>query len=277
MKTDVVICVKNNEKGLENILRQVKVEIPFEKLIVVYATSEDKTRLVAEKYTENVFWDEDKGLGAARKLGVLKSTSDIVAMIDSDVILTEGWYEQLIGFFQDSKVAAVMGTCIYGYGNKPLQAYWEYVRSNAKVFWGCQNTMFRRESVLKVGNFKQEIKGAGEDYDLYLRLIKAGCKWLWVRNASVYHPMKMFEYLKHVSWWTQGRPYLDEVEQWIIDTSALRFYGRQVFFVIESFWEGAKLSIAVHPFFILYWPLIRISSELGLLRRLKLHRAQKIA
>jgi glycosyltransferase involved in cell wall biosynthesis len=266
---DVVVCVKNDAKGLEMILRQILHEIPFQNLIVVYGSSLDDTRRIAEKYTDKVFWDEDKGLGAARNLGIKKATSEIVAMIDADIILTKGWYQQLVGYFRYSDVAAVMGTCVYGYGYKPLEAYWEYVRQTAQVNWGCQNTMFKREAVLKVGNFNEKIRGAGEDYDLYLRLLAAGYRWAWARRASVYHPMTMPEYLSHVRWWARGQPYIDEIRKDVIDTSLIKVYGRQILFILQDLLKGAKLSIVINPTFLIYLPLIRINSVLTVFNELK--------
>jgi GT2 family glycosyltransferase len=258
---------------MDRVLHQIITEVPFKNLIVIYGTSVDETEKIAEKYTTKVFWDGDKGLGAARNLGIMQATSEIVAMIDADVILTKGWYEQLIEHFQNPHVAAVMGTCIYGYGYKPLQSYYEYLRHTAHQNWGCQNTMFRRETVLKVGNFDPSIKGAGEDYDLYLRLVAAGYEWYWAREATVYHPMSMSEYLKHVRWWVQGRPYMDEIVQGRI--SLLRFYGRQGLSILQAFCTGLKLFFFVHPTLLLYIPAIGTTSAFGKLEELKKVRANQ--
>jgi glycosyltransferase involved in cell wall biosynthesis len=268
------VCAKNQSIPLGRVLSQIVRGVPFENLIVVFGTSRDETRETAAKYTDKVFWDEDKGLGAARSLGMRKAESEIVAMIDSDVILGENWYSQLIGHFQDPDVAAVMGTCVYGYGCKPLEAYWEYQRRNERVNWGCQNTMFRRELVLNVGNFNEQIKGAGEDYELYQRLLRASYKWLWVREASAYHPMTMIEYINHVRWWSRGKPYIDEAAQWAAKTSIFRVYSRQMLYLIESFSKGVKLSVDVDPVFLLYWPALRMIQVAEVLKGLKQHQGK---
>lgn len=70
MDLDVVVCAKNRAEMLNRILRQIITEISFQNLIVIYGSSKDETKQVAERYTRNVFWDEDKGLGAARNLGI---------------------------------------------------------------------------------------------------------------------------------------------------------------------------------------------------------------
>jgi cellulose synthase/poly-beta-1,6-N-acetylglucosamine synthase-like glycosyltransferase len=270
MNMDVVICAKNQAKLMDRVLHQIVRNIPFKNLIVIYGTSMDETKKTAEKYTNKVFWDGDKGLGAARNLGIKKATSEIVTMFDADIILTKGWHQQLIKHFQNPDVAAVMGTCIYGYGCKPLESFHEYTRRTfVGANWGCQNTMFRREAVLKVGNFNETIKGAGEDYDLYLRLLQAGYKWIWVREATVYHPLSMSEYLKHCQWWAQGRPYMDEVFQQLMTISLFRFYRRQALSILQDFKTAIKLSVFVHPTFLLYYPAIKITSVFELLKELK--------
>jgi O-antigen biosynthesis protein len=269
LNLDVVVCVKNQALLLNRVLQQIVEYIPFKNLIVIYGKSIDKTKEIAERFTKNVFWDGDKGLGTARNLGIQKATSEIVAMIDADIILTKSWYQQLIGEFRNPEVAAVMGTCLYGYGHKPLESYWEYLRRTEKVNFGCQNTLFRRKIVLKVGNFDKTIKGSGEDYDLYLRLLSSGNKWIWVKKATVYHPMTMNEYLKHVRWWASGQPYIREIAYCAYSKSLFKVYLRQLLLVLEAIPKAANLAVTVHPTFLIYWPIIRIVAMIEVLKSLK--------
>jgi glycosyltransferase involved in cell wall biosynthesis len=269
LNLDVVVCVKNQALLLNRVLEQIVEYIPYKNLIVIYGNSIDETKEIAERFTKNVFWDGDKGLGTARNLGIQKATSEIVAMIDADIILTKSWYQQLIGEFRNPAVAAVMGTCLYGYGFKPLESYWEYIRRTEKLNFGCQNTLFRRETVLKVGNFDKKIKGAGEDYDLYLRLLSNGNKWVWVRKATVYHPMTMQEYIKHVRWWTRGQPYITDIARCVWSKSLFRVYLRQLLLCLEDVPKTAILSVVVHPTFLLYWPIIRATCTLEVFKSLK--------
>jgi len=276
MNVDVVVCVKNRAESLDRVLQQIVHEIPFKNLIIIYGSSKDKTKEVAERYTSQVFWDEDKGLGAARKLGMEKATSEVVAMIDSDIILTKGWFSRLIKYFEDPKVAAVMGTCIYGYGCKPLELYHEYMRLNCREDWGCHNTLFRRDAVLKVGNFDETIQGAGEDFDLYLRLQNAGYKWIWAKEVVVYHPMSMLEYLDHLRWWTRSYWWTKSSSRLrhIISTdikgkSLFRFYCNQIRLILEAFVMGVCFFIKIHPTMIIYYPLMRIIIIITRLKELK--------
>lgn len=255
MDLDVVICAKDRAHYLDQTLSQIVRIIPFKKLIVIYGTSTDKTKEIAEKYTKDVFWDHDLGLGAARNLGMRKAESEIVAMIDSDVILTKNWYQKLVKHFSDPKVAAVMGTCIFGYNCKPLERLWEYKRQNSNKNWGCSNVLFRRKTILEIGNFDEKIRGSAEDYDLYLRLQKAGYRWVWDKNTTVYHPLSIPDYLKHTYWWFYG------LHQFRPSKFRLHDFIMPIPYIIST---SVSYSFHVHPTLAVLYPLmyfVRLMAE----------------
>lgn len=201
---DILVCAKNRASLLERLLKYLASELPYKSLIVIYASSVDETKKIALKYADKAFWDGDKGLGAARNMAIRMASSKIVAMIDTDVILPKDWAQKIISHFKDQEVAAAMGRCIYGYGCAPLQKLWEHYSLSDEA-WGCQNVMFNREIVLGVGNFNDKIRGAGEDYELFRRLVDAGFKVVVDKEVLAYHPMNLIEYAKHSVWWTKGR------------------------------------------------------------------------
>jgi glycosyltransferase involved in cell wall biosynthesis len=270
MDLDVVVCAKNAAETLELVLRQITREVPFKDLIVIYGTSNDETKEIAEKYTSKVFWDGDKGLGAARNLGIRKASSELVAMIDADVILTKYWYKSLKKHFEDPRVAAAMGYTIFGYGFLPIQRLYEYWRWAGPESWGCDNIVLRRDYVLKVGNFDEKITGAGEDYDLYRRILAAGYKWVWDRGVVVYHPYGLFDYLEHLDWWVSGIPYIRELIVWNRTHSLFRICCEFAYQLLTSFREGARLSCIVHATMLFYLPMftaVRIEAQLRGLKR----------
>ena len=266
---DVVVCAKNRATQLERVLKQIIHEIPFKDLIVIYGSSKDKTREVAERYATKVFWDGDKGLGAARNLGIRKAGSELVAMIDTDVLLTKDWYKHLVRHFENDKVAAVMGSQIYGYGCQPIQRIFEYWRERNQVDWSCSNTIFRRNSVLEVGNFDKDIHGAGEDYDLYKRLLIAGYKWIWDREVVVYHPMNFFEALNHKVSWAIGVPYMREFMVQLKTCSLFRIYCRSAFLFLLTLRESVRLAFSVDPSMLFFLPMSETMIATSRLKALK--------
>jgi glycosyltransferase involved in cell wall biosynthesis len=271
MDLDVVVCTKNRAVFLSRVLKQIVREVPFKNLIIIYGSSEDGTKKIAENFTDKVFWDGDKGLGAARNLGMRKASSELVAMIDTDVILEKGWFELMIDYLKDPTVAAVMGSCIFGYGCLPLERLWRYYSLRDRENWGCSNTIFNRHLVLKVGNFDEKIRGACEDYDLYVRLLNAGYKWIWVKEAAVFHPLTMGEYLNRVLCWSRARasPEMRELTAYLAKTSLTRVYFNSVCHLIKAAFEGVRLSSRVHPTMLLYFPLMQTTTRLTCLKELK--------
>jgi len=270
MDLDIVICAKNRAEAMERVLRQIIREVPFRELIVIYGSSKDGTKEIAEKYTENVFWDGDKGLGAARNLGMRKASSELVAMIDTDVVLAKDWYKHLVQHFEDPKVAAALGTTIYGYGFPPIQRLFEYWRwTSHRDSVGCTGTLFKRDSVLEMGNFDETITGAGEDYDLYKRTLAAGLRWVTDNRVVVYHPMSLSQYLDHLRWWVSGVPFMRELVVQVRTYSLFRIYCRFAYSILKSFREGARLSLIVHPTMLFYIPMFEVIKNKARLDALK--------
>lgn len=247
MRIDVIVCAKNEAKILDGALRQIPFKIQLKDLIIIYGTSKDDTKEIALRHTNKVYWDKDEGLGAARNLGMRNADTEIVAMIDADVILPKDWDKRLISHFDDPRVAAVMGTCIYGYGCLPLQKLWEHKTSLDPRQWGTHNVLFRRQAVIDVGSFNQTVKGAGEDYDLYSRLTRAGYKWVWDKSVVVFHPMSLLEYLRHSAWWAEGVSSVRGEEQ----LSLSDFLKG----IVYGFNEG-RGYFHVHPLLLFYVPFV---------------------
>lgn len=258
-KIDVVVCAKNRARNLKRILPQILDKIPVNRLIVVYASSSDDTEKIARKYTQEVYWDGDNGLGAARNLGMTLSETEIVAAIDTDVILPDNWFERLIRHFSDPKVSAATGACIFGYGCKPIQKMYEYhylkKRPRPDTYFGCSNVLLRKKAVLEVGNFRKELR-ASEDFDIHRRLLKRGYKWVHDTSVVTKHPMTMKEYIEHLRWWSESYIYASEFSVFNLFKDVL----------LISFSSGIKLALLAHPPLLVYYPamkLIRLKTILG--------------
>ncbi|HZA07838.1 MAG TPA: glycosyltransferase family A protein, partial [Nitrososphaeraceae archaeon] len=93
---DVVIRTKNSEEFLKECLRSIHEEIPVRRIIIVDAGSTDKTLEIASSFDKAcVYVKPDLNLGQATKFGFSKAETEWVAIIDSDVILGRGWFDQM--------------------------------------------------------------------------------------------------------------------------------------------------------------------------------------
>ena len=105
MRISFVIPAYNEVERLPQCLLAVERELAHTpcdaEVIVVNNASTDTTGDVARSYSYVIVVDEpNKGLVRARNAGHQASTGDIVAHIDADTMLTEGWLETVLKEFE---------------------------------------------------------------------------------------------------------------------------------------------------------------------------------
>ena len=193
VRLSFVIPAYNEESYLpacvESILAQTSGMGGQVEIIVVNNASTDRTREVAAGYPGVVVVDEmRKGLPFARQAGFAASTGELIANVDSDSRLTEGWVAQVLeAFAGDEKLVALSGPVVY-YDLKPSQrvsvrlfyllawtlyAMNRYVlRAGSMVQGG--NFVLRRDALESIGGFNTAIAFYGEDTDIARRLNRVG-------------------------------------------------------------------------------------------------------
>ena len=82
MKVTAVIPAKNEEEGIEKIIKNVSRFV--DEVLVVDGHSKDKTRQIAKECGAKVVLDGGKGKGDGVKTGIRKAKGDIIVFIDAD-------------------------------------------------------------------------------------------------------------------------------------------------------------------------------------------------
>ncbi len=112
LKVSIIIPVYNDADSLLACLNNIeKLSVkPFE-VIVVDNNSSDQTREIAKSFNFVSLISESKqGVVHARSSGFDAAKGDILARIDADTLLYDGWIEQIVGLFsRDFDLAAVSG------------------------------------------------------------------------------------------------------------------------------------------------------------------------
>jgi len=122
-KIDVCIPTWNSGKTLELCLRSVVREIPINCIRVVDNFSIDETVKIAEKYGASIL-QKKCGIGKARQYLIESVTTECFAFIDSDVVLREGWFREIMERMKsDPKVGAVYGLWLSD--NPQNRHFWE--------------------------------------------------------------------------------------------------------------------------------------------------------
>jgi len=126
---------------------------------------------------------ENKGLGNALKLGVENAQYDIIARMDSDDICSPDRFDKQLAFLEAHPDCDIVGGQITEFIDTPgnIVAKREVPLGNEEIYrymksrcaFNHPTVMFRKEAVLKVGNYKDWFWN--EDYYLWIRMMMAGC------------------------------------------------------------------------------------------------------
>ena len=135
-----------------------------------------------------------RGIAAAINAGVRESHHPIICQVDQDVILTRGWLAGLLAALEDPSVAAAQGH----YRTAPDAGFWarmmgrdleqryRRIRGDGVDHVCTGNTAYRASALHQVGLFDETL-GYGSDNDLSYRLIAAGHRLVFCREAVSVH------------------------------------------------------------------------------------------
>lgn len=188
-----VVPAYNEEAYLPQTLRAILTEIGRShceaEIVVVNNASTDRTRDVAESFAGVRVVDEPvKGLVRARAAGFQVVTGTLVANIDADTVLPEGWADTVLrAFSDDPELVAVSGPYTYydvpTYTNVLVRLFYgagfvaylinRYVLRTGSMLQGG-NFVVRRDALTRIGGFNPDFSFYGEDTDLARRLSAVG-------------------------------------------------------------------------------------------------------
>lgn len=247
LDVSVVVPARNAAKWLAACLQSIRREHPRE-IIVVDGCSTDTTVSIARAYGARVISDEGNGLPAARMLGARAALCDIVALIDSDVVLPRGALGALLDEFradgydglQFGLVSEADGN---GYWGEALA--WHHNHSRVRSWFGVCATLIRRDVLLEI-SFDESFS-SGEDIELRMRLEGAGRKIGVSERTTVRHRFAdTFAFAR---------------DQWLQDGTGLALTIRKhprrgawlVLLPLLATVRGIGLSVAHAPRFLPYW------------------------
>lgn len=138
MKLSVCLIVKNEEKVIERCLDCVKKFA--DEIVVVDTGSTDKTKTLAQKYTDKVFdfvWCND--FSKARNFAFEKATCDYVMWVDADDVISDANAKKITSLKPRlCGVDVVMAKYVIGFdeNDKPNYSYFrERILKRGKFFW----------------------------------------------------------------------------------------------------------------------------------------------
>ncbi len=197
----VVIPIKDRPEQLQRLLSALTtVGLEDGQVVVVDDGSEhDLTPIVRHfgaRYLRN---ETPLGPSAARNRGLDAVTTELVAFIDSDVVVHPGWLEPLLAQLVDPAVAVVAPRVASAPGTRVLQRYEAvrspldlgplggYVVANTRLSYVPAAALIARVAGLRtVGSFDTSMR-VGEDVDLVWRLANSGHIIRYEPTSIVHH------------------------------------------------------------------------------------------
>jgi mycofactocin glycosyltransferase len=179
----------------------VRALTPYGPVIVVDDRSSDGSAQIACASGAIVLANSGPpGPSAARNTGLEATNTPLVAFVDSDCQMTDGWLEQLVWLFDDDPRLAVASPRVrtvpgasrlarYELTCSPLDlgAHPGLVAPGRRLTYAPAATIVtRRSALVEIGGFAPELT-VGEDVDLLWRLVERGWRVRYAPHSAVEH------------------------------------------------------------------------------------------
>lgn len=175
MLVSIIIAAKNEEKNIEKCLKSVIGQsFPAEnvEIVVIDNNSADKTKEIANKYTENIF-NQGPERSAQKNFGVRESRGEYFLHLDADMTLGANVLKECARKVSADKdiIALYIPEIVLG------EKYFSKVRRFERGFYNSTVIdavrFIRKDKFLEAGGFDEKLYAA-EDWDLDKRLKKLG-------------------------------------------------------------------------------------------------------
>lgn len=174
-------------------------------------------RTYKEKYPEIfkiIKIDKNAGLGLALKLGIENCTNEFIARMDSDDYCKADRIEKQFNIFLKNPDLGMVGTNVIEFVDNPENVISKvvlpenqeqiYEFSKKRNPFRHPSIMYKKSEVLKAGNYREYY--LFEDYDMWVRMIRAGCQCYNIQefitymriNADFYARRGGVKYLKSI-------------------------------------------------------------------------------
>lgn len=197
-KVSIIVPVYNSERTIEKCIRSLlDLDYPKGKMEIIFVdSSADSTSKILSKYNSvnmKVLHQRRQGISSARNLGVINSTGEIIAFIDSDCFATRDWLRNLVGGFVGREIGGIGGRLSNDNPETELEKYmakltdnWQSHLKDSRPYLLTANAAYSRKAIETVGLFDKDLV-TGEDADISWRVRNAGFKIIYEPSAIAYY------------------------------------------------------------------------------------------
>lgn len=198
---DIVVPAYRRPAALDACLASLRAAAPDAGILVVDDASPDGSvaGVAAAHGARVVTHPGNRGPAAARNTGLRHTNSVIVAFVDSDCAVTDGWLDPLLAHFDDPRVGAVAPRIVAQGRSHGVLARYEGARCALDMgprpalvapgaplgYLPSAALLVRRSAIAGIG-FDEDLR-LGEDVDLVWRLVDAGWMVRYEPSVIVHH------------------------------------------------------------------------------------------
>jgi len=199
LPVSVVIPARNEAscigRCVESVLGQ---DFPRDEVevIVVDNRSTDATSSVAHQYAVRVVEELRRGVAKARNAGIRAARGEVVVFLDADCVAKPGWLRELLSGSDDERIGCFVGDILPMPDEGLISDFFhdrrlisqEALLSHSPPVAAGANIAYRKSVFEEIGYFDETFV-AGEDGDLFWRLVKSErFNIRFQRRAVVFHP-----------------------------------------------------------------------------------------
>jgi len=196
-RISVVVCTYNGHRTIHDCLDGLsRLRYPNFEVVVVDDGSQMAMEPIVAPYGFRTIRTRNRGLSAARNVGMKAATGEIIAYLDDDARPDRDWLTYLANAFLLTTHVGIGGPNLAPEGDGPIAECVSNAPGGpvhvllsdqlAEHIPGC-NMAFRTASLRAVGGFDPQFRVAGDDVDLCWRLQERGGTLGFCPAAMVWH------------------------------------------------------------------------------------------
>jgi glycosyltransferase involved in cell wall biosynthesis len=178
----VIACYNDHQYINQAVSSALNQTYENKEIIVVDDGSNAKTKAVLKDLESNLdllIKQENRGVSAARNVGIEAATGEFILILDSDDFYEETFCEKAVQIFRTNPSIKIVSCYAnwFSLNGETLKFQPEGGKlKNFLINSAALSVMIRRSEVLAIGGYDENMHGGYEDWELYLRLLKSGGK-----------------------------------------------------------------------------------------------------